>query len=150
LTTYVRGASMGLATIVLLLGLVALHGEASAVTPMTCTPYGGAPSSSGSAGVVTYYYSHRCNIAPANVHMTEILTLTGEPTCEDSFPPSYSYSQARVDLSERHDIQGCHGYYTPSMTLILEGQFIYGSVPGCGRTGPDVVVCNWSGKTKYY
>jgi hypothetical protein len=150
-----RAVQVLVAALLAVTSLAAFAGPAHAVTPMTCNKNGAAPSSSGSGGVITYYYSHRCNYVPNGVEMIELLSLEFSPTssgssCSTGDHANRYYEQTAVDFSDTYSIGSCHGYWTPVMVLIIRGDFSYGSVPGCSRYSGKEVYCDWRGVTAYY
>lgn len=143
----VRGV---LAVIMLMLGMAVAAPPAAAVS-MTCVNYGGAPMLSGSGGVITAYYSHRCNTVSGVTEMTEYLYITSGHCADQSVPRSHR--QTAVDFSFEYAPfeSGCgHGYWQAVMQIYITGNFSFGSVPGCHRTDADSVFCNWVGPQQYF
>jgi hypothetical protein len=120
---------------------------ASAVTTIECNRYGGAPSVGGRAGVVTGYYSHRCNSLAGVTGMLERLIIRRDfDVVADS---SRSYVQTGVDFSTTASVPP-HGTFFAQMHLEIYGNFSYGSVPGCKRVMSNKVVCDWYSQSRYF
>jgi hypothetical protein len=128
---------------------------AVAADPMTCVNFGGAPGISGSGGVITSYYSHRCNSLPGGVTgMDEDLILARRPVGGSSYTAQHiesrTHRQTGVDFSFDHTIGSDHGYWIAIMDLTITGNFSYGSVSGCGRIDSNVVHCGWVSSEHYF
>jgi hypothetical protein len=151
LNIQVRTIWAALLAVMLAGGLVAIAQPANAAVIVVCNKNGAAPAMSASAGVITYFYSHRCNSINGVTKMTESLYLDFSSSsapihCNgDSFTRASQVPQTGVDFSAKYAVLSCHGTYTPAMSLIIDGNFSFGSVPGCGRLNPVQVVCRWEG-----
>jgi hypothetical protein len=147
--------------VVLALTMLPIFASPASAAIITCNKNGGAPSVGGSGGIITSYYSHRCNVDPVDNgvdYMLEQVKLYYRPVGGSTWEPKpYStrnHPWAAVDFSFTHPVGSDHGYYRAEMLLILENReyenFSYGSVPGCGRTNPNKVTCYWIGSQVYF
>lgn len=147
--------------VVLALAMLPVLASPASAAIITCNKNGGAPSVGGSGGIITSYYSHRCNVDPvANGvdYMLEQVTLNYRPvggsTWEVVSYATRNHKQAAVDFSFDQPVGSKHGYYRAEMLLILRNDmganFSFGSVPGCGRENPNQVKCYWIGSQAYF
>lgn len=147
--------------VVLALAMLPIFASPASAAIITCNKNGGAPSVGGSGGIITSYYSHRCNVDPVDNgvdYMFEQVTLyyrpVGGATWEVVSYAPRNHKRAAVDFSFDQPVGSRHGYYRAEMLLILRNDmapnFSYGSVPGCGRENPNQVTCSWTGSQVYF
>lgn len=146
-----RALTVGL---LILVTSVAAPSPASAAAIITCTR-GTAPQISGpsSPGDHTENGYFTCNVNPmANGVTSMSQNLSAQYTGTDwpctTFPINYNttYQQQSAAWTAVGNLD-CYGTYQPTETLILNGNFSYGSVAGCGRSSATQVKCTWTGPT---
>jgi len=133
---------------------VGVSSPAAASSIITCTR-GTAPQISGPSypGNHTENGYFTCNVNPmANgvTSMTQNLAAryTGTDWPCTTYPINHttSYQQQSAAWTAVGNLD-CYGTYEPTETLVLNGTFSFGSVPGCGRTSATRVQCTWTGPT---
>jgi hypothetical protein len=135
-------------------------GSATAATPLVCTNQG-SPTVRVNSGAhsAELFFLYGCNQDPATVGVsgiTETIGLTrlsgGPPISNPIDRPLSQQSAATEKLvcasgACPSDAWFASGQLQPFLTLELDGHFSYGSVPGCGRSNPTTVICEWRGPT---